>query len=47
MKKTISLLCMAAYACSLHAVGTNPPYIIPLASDGTFHKDGNDYVDKV
>lgn len=47
MKKTISLLCMAAYACSLYAVGTNPPYIIPLAPDGTFHKDGNDYVDKV
>lgn len=47
MKKMISLLCMAAYACSLHAVGTNPPYIIPLAPDGTFHKDGNDYVDKV
>ena len=47
MKKTISLLCMAAYAFSLHAVGTNPPYIIPLAPDGTFHKDGNDYVDKV
>lgn len=47
MKQLITLCCAVAFVSSANAVGTNPPYVIPLASDGTFHKDGNDYVDKI
>lgn len=47
MKKMIALFCAASVAAGAYAVGTNPPYIIPLGSDGTFHRDGNDYTDKI
>lgn len=47
MKKLLVLLYAVAVVANMYAVGTNPPYIIPLDSDGTFHREGSDYTDKI
>lgn len=48
MKKAFLLLLLAGAAGTLLSVAqNNPPYVIPMAADGTFVKDGSDYTDKV